>query len=135
MGGGEPDGIECLLVDDHLSVLDALQDLLEAEGIVVVGRALTGAEALAFAPEHATVVVTDLRLPDISGMEVARELLRMQPGRAVVLYSATIGAVGAAAAVAIGVRGVVLKESVSRELPVAIRTVAGGGTYLDPRLG
>jgi len=135
MGGARPDRIECLIVDDHPSVLDALEDLLEAEGIVVLGRALTGADALASAPDHATVVVTDLRLPDISGLDVARELIRVQPGRPVVLYSATIGATGAAAAREIGVRGVVLKDSLPRELPAAIRVVAAGGTYLDPRLG
>lgn len=126
--------ITCLLVDDHPAVLDAIEELLLADGILVAGRARTGAEALAFDLDDVTVVVTDVRLPDITGLDVARELLRRQPNRLVILYTATITPAGASAALGAGVRGVVLKDSVPRELPAAIREVAGGGTHLDRRI-
>lgn len=126
--------ITCLLVDDHPAVLDAIEELLLADGILVAGRARTGAEALVFDLDDVTVVVTDVRLPDVTGLDVARELLRRQPHRLVILYTATITSAGASAALRAGVRGVVLKDSVPRELPAAIREVAGGGTHLDPRI-
>lgn len=126
--------VDCILVDDHRAVLDALRDLLESEGIIVTGRAADASEALDLPRGPATVVVSDLRLPGRTGLDLARELLAGDPECRIVIYTATLSRSGAVAALRAGVRGVVLKGSLPVELPRAIRTVAGGGTFLDPRV-
>jgi DNA-binding NarL/FixJ family response regulator len=137
MGASNPEGTEaitCVLVDDHPSMLDALVALLEADGIAVVDRARTGADALALGLEGSTVLVADARLGDISGFDLAREILRVDPSRGVVLYGGSITAVGARSALDAGVRGIVLTDSLPTGLSAAIRTVSAGGTYVDARL-
>lgn len=126
--------LRCLLVDDHPAVLEALTELLEAEGIAVVGRAYTGAEAIPLARSVDAVVVTDLSLPDMTGLEVAEEILRTEPGRAIVLYAATITAARVTKALELGVRGVVLTDSAPVALAPAIRAAAAGGSFVDPRI-
>jgi DNA-binding NarL/FixJ family response regulator len=126
--------ITCLLVDDHQAILDALHRLLEAEGIAVVGRARSGADALAFANASATVIVTDHTLPDMSGLELARAILAERPGQKIVLYTSRFSPRGVEDALAMGVKGIVLTDSIATDLPHAIRLVADGGTYVDPGL-
>src|SRR2546423_2685863 len=87
IGDGSSD-LTCLLVDDNEPLLEALEILLPAEGIDVVGKARTGAEALALLQRHAArAVVLDLRLPDLSGLEVARVAAETAPDTAVILYT------------------------------------------------
>lgn len=126
--------VACVLVDGHPAVLEAVVELLESEGIAVVGRARRGAEAIPLARSVDAVVVTDRSLPDMSGLEVAEEILRTEPGRAIVLYTATITPAGVTKALGLGVRGVVSKDSLATELVPAIRAAAAGGSYVDPRL-
>ena len=126
--------ISCILVDDHPVVLDALADLLESEGIAVVGRAEDASEALALRRAPGAVVVSDFRLPGRTGLQLARDLLEADPACRVVLYTATISPTGAFDALRNGVCGVVLKDSLPVELPRAVRTVAAGGTFVDPRV-
>jgi DNA-binding NarL/FixJ family response regulator len=138
MGGGSnietSAAISCVLVDDHPSMLDALASLLESDGISVVGRALTGADAVALAREGSMVIATDARLGDMSGVDLAREILGVDPARGVVLYGGSITAAGACAALDAGVRGVVLMDALPNSLSAAIRAVSAGGTFVDPRL-
>jgi DNA-binding NarL/FixJ family response regulator len=137
MGASRPQvdpSVSCILVDDHPAVIAALSDLLESEGIAVVGHAADAAEALALERAPATVVVSDLRLPGRTGIELAHDLLEADPECRVVLYTATISPAGAVNALRAGIRGVVLKDSIPAELSRAVRTVAEGGTFVDPRL-
>lgn len=77
-----------LVVDDHAAFLDAACTLLAAEGFDVVGRAATGAAAVALAALlHPAVVLLDVRLPDISGFEAAARLDLLVPPPQVVLVS------------------------------------------------
>jgi len=127
--------ILCVLVDDHPGVIDALAQVLPAEGIGVVGRAGTGAEALeVIGRVPATVALVDLALPDTNGIDLSRDLITAHPGLSIVLYAADVTSGGARLARETGVRGVVLKESGIGELIGAIRTVSGGGIHVDRRL-
>jgi two-component system nitrate/nitrite response regulator NarL len=126
--------ITCVLVDDHPAVLSAIVELLAADGIVVAACASTGAEAIPVVRGADAVVVTDFRLSDMTGLDLAREILRTDPRRGVVLYTATITAIGIAEARAIGVRAIVLKDSLAAELSSAIRAVAAGGSYIGARI-
>jgi DNA-binding NarL/FixJ family response regulator len=77
-----------LIVDDHPGFRRAARILLEAEGYAVAGESATGVEALeAAARLHPNVVLLDIGLPDLDGVEVSARLTRDDPSRAVVLTS------------------------------------------------
>jgi DNA-binding NarL/FixJ family response regulator len=128
--------ITCLIADDHPAILDSVAGFLREEGINVVGRTRTGAEALRVLERRgAAVALIDLRLPDMSGIEVAREAARVAPDTAVVIYTGYAENALVREALDVGARGIVLKEAPLADLPRAISLVARGGTYLDPLLG
>ena len=116
--------------------VDAVEEARLAGGIDVVGEARTGFEALRIlAVRPAAVVVLDVRLPDLSGVEVARRVAQIAGKRtAVVLYTSYADRKLVADALAVGARAVVLKDAAPENLIRAIRHVAGGGVYIDPRL-
>ncbi len=77
-----------LIVDDHAGFRRAARTLLEAEGYDVAGESATGCEALeAVARLHPNVVLLDIGLPDVDGIEVSSRMTRDDPSRAVVLTS------------------------------------------------
>jgi DNA-binding NarL/FixJ family response regulator len=127
---GEPT-IRLFLVDDHLVVLEGLQRMLSrSEGISVVGKAVSGEEALQMIPGvHPDVVLLDLRLPGMQGLDVIAELQRLPvPPKVLVLTvhedeDLVLGAVRA------GAQGYVIKHTSREELTTAIRRVASGGHY------
>jgi DNA-binding NarL/FixJ family response regulator len=125
-----------LLADDHPAILDSVASLLRDERIDVVGRARTGAEALELVERRdPAVALLDRRLPDLSGIEVARRIVRTFPRTATLLYTGHADSALVHEALDAGLRGVVLKEAPLPDLPRAIAIVARGGTYLDPLLG
>jgi len=125
-----------LLADDHPAILDSVATLLRDERIEVVGRARTGAEALELIERRdPAVALLDRRLPDLSGIEVARRVVRAFPTTATLLYTGHADSALVHEALDAGARGVVLKEAPLPDLPRAIAIVARGGTYLDPLLG
>lgn len=128
--------IRILLVDDHEVVRLGLRSLLEnRSGMVVIGEASTGREALRLAAElRPEVVVLDLRLPDRKGTEVCRELRAQSEPPQVLILSAFADESDAVAAVRAGAAGYLLKESGGGALLAAIETVARGEAVLDPRL-
>jgi DNA-binding NarL/FixJ family response regulator len=127
--------VRVFLVDDHEVVRRGVAELLGAEpGLEVVGEAGTAREAVARVPALAPdVVVLDVRLPDGDGVTVCRELRsRMSPPACLILTSfgddeALYDAILA------GASGYVLKQVRGTDLVDAIRTVAAGGSTLDPR--
>ena len=127
--------ITCLVADDHPAVVEAVADVLEANGIEVVGRARDGEEALekldAVKPR---VALLDLRMPGLSGIEVARRVARSSPATAVILYTAFGDRALLTEALDAGARGFVLKEAPLAEVVRAVELVAGGKTYVDPVL-
>jgi DNA-binding NarL/FixJ family response regulator len=127
--------MRCLVADDHPAVLNAVTDYLTAEGIDVVARARTGAEALAkIASTMPNVAIVDVGMPDMGGTEVVREAASIAPHVGVILYTGSADQALLAEAVDAGARGFVLKEAPLADLIRAIETVVGGGTYVDPVL-
>ena len=79
----------CIVADDHPAILEAVCDVFAEHGIEVVGRARDGAEALAkIETLHPDVVLVDLRMPRLSGTDLARRAAVTAPQTAVILYTA-----------------------------------------------
>jgi DNA-binding NarL/FixJ family response regulator len=127
--------IRVFLLDDHEVVRRGVQELLEADGdIVVVGEASTAAEALARVPAlRPDVAVLDVRLPDGDGITVCRELRSQLPELACLMLTSFSDDEAMVDAVMAGAAGYVLKQIRGNDLCGAVRTVAAGGTLLDAR--
>jgi DNA-binding NarL/FixJ family response regulator len=127
--------VRLVLVEDHQALLQGLELLLGAQGLEVVGTAAdrAGGAALVRATEP-DVVVVDVGLGEDSGIGLARELLEERNDRAVVLYTGSNDVELLEDGLDAGARGYALKEGAPAELVQAIEAVAGGGTYVDPRL-
>lgn len=125
-----------LLVDDHQIVRDGLRALLEASGeFQVVGEAETGGQAVALAARvRPHLVVMDLSLPGMDGIEATVELLRESPHSRVVILSMYDDEASVVQAMRSGARGFVIKKASHADLLAALRTVARGGTYLSPEV-
>lgn len=124
-----------LLVDDHVVLRDGLRVLLDDEsGLRVVGEASTGAEALQLAAAlQPDIIVMDLGLPDMSGVDVIRELRsRNQPARIIVLSMYTRREF-VVPAVEAGCDGYIPKSSTHTDLLEAIPVVLRGEQYLHPK--
>lgn len=127
--------IRVFLLDDHEVVRRGVATLLESEGdIGIVGEAATAAQALdritAVEPD---VAVLDVRLPDGSGVEVCREIRSRLPGTACLMLTSFADDEALFQAVMAGAAGYVLKQIQGADLIGAVRTVAAGGSLLDPR--
>ncbi|HPA19737.1 MAG TPA: response regulator transcription factor [Verrucomicrobiae bacterium] len=126
--------IRCLLAEDHAIVREGLQGLLSKErDISVVGDVGDGRSAIDFARKVATdVVIMDVSMPDINGIEATREICSL-PGAPRVLCLSVHSERGVVAAMLeAGASGYILKTGAARELIEAVRVVAAGGTYLSP---
>ncbi len=128
--------VSILLADDHAIVREGLRALLSARGdLVVVGEASDGAEAVA-AVERLTpdVVVMDISMPRMNGIDAAAEIRRRFPATQVVFLSVHATSEHVFRALQAGAAGYVLKESVGQEVVDAIRAVAAGRRYLSTRI-
>ncbi|MDT5271279.1 MAG: hypothetical protein QOH49_3465 [Acidobacteriota bacterium] len=125
-----------LLADDHRIVRQGLRALLAGEAdFEVVGEADDGREALELVKRlNPDVLVLDLMMPGLNGLEVARQLPRQSPGVRVVVLSMHDDEGFVLEALANGVSGYVLKDSNSSDLVHAVREVAAGRRYLSPPL-
>ena len=126
--------IKVLIADDHTIVRAGLTALLGTEkDIEVVGEAKNGAEAVANAVElHPDIVIMDLMMPKMDGVEATKELLRKAPSAKTILLTTYGTSDGIAHALRAGARGAVLKNADNSELAKAIRIVAQGGDYISP---
>jgi DNA-binding NarL/FixJ family response regulator len=125
-----------MLVEDHQVVREGLRSLLTAEpDLVVMGEAETGERALELAArEPPDVVVMDLGLPGLGGVEATRRLLKAHPSLSVVVLSMHDDAATVDRALRAGARAYVLKGRGFASLCEAIRTVRRGDMYLSPDL-
>ncbi|MEM1089145.1 MAG: response regulator transcription factor [Pseudomonadota bacterium] len=124
-----------LIAEDQSMVLGALAALLELEhDIEVVGRATDGREALAKVDELAPdLVLTDIEMPNMTGLELAGALQNRDGCRVVILT--TFGRPGyLRRALDSGVMGYLLKDAPADQLADALRTVQRGGRVIDPEL-
>jgi len=127
--------ITCVVADDHPAVIEAVADVLAEHGIEIVGRARDGHDAVAILGEtKPQVALLDLRMPGLSGIEVARQITRTAPDTAVILYTAFGERALLIEALDAGARGFVLKEAPLAEVVRAVELVAAGRTYVDPVL-
>src|SRR4051794_1182017 len=129
------DQITCVVADDHPAVLSSVADLLARSGFEVLGRARDGAEALALIEtERPHVALVDVRMPRMSGIEVAERASVTTPDTAIVFYTAFGDRALLSEALDVGVRGFVLKEAPLVDLVRAVERVAAGDAYVDPVL-
>lgn len=128
----EPGRIRVVVVDDHpifrRGLLGALEDAADVD---VVGAASTGQEALAtIAANRPDVVLLDLNLPGLNGIEVATQLTARGFAGAVLILTMYDDDVAVLAALRAGARGYVLKGATQEEIVAGIRAVANGGMVL-----
>jgi DNA-binding NarL/FixJ family response regulator len=132
-GGGAD--VRVVLVEDHRALREGLELLLAREGcevIASVGEPEEGYGAIdAGRPD---VAIIDIRLPGESGIALTRRLLKAQPELGVVLYTGHSDVQLLFEGLDSGARGYALKDGPPEELFEAIRSIAAGGTYVDPRL-
>jgi DNA-binding NarL/FixJ family response regulator len=129
------DVIRLMVVEDHEAMREGLELLLGRQGCVVVGSAGRADEAFSLIRERRPdVVVLDVNLPDETGVSLTRRLLEDNPELGVLLYTATEDQKTVGEALDCGARGFALKAGPPKELIGAIRIIARGGTYFDPRL-
>lgn len=129
-----PTRIRLIIVDDSELVRLGLRTLLEAaESIEVVGEAGTVAQAVAVAEAlKPDLVMLDLRLPDGTGFDACREILRRLPGTRVLTLTSVSDEDHVDEAIRAGSHGYFLKEVHGDALIQAVRDVAGGKSVLDP---
>ncbi len=125
-----------LLVDDHQLIRSGLATLLEpAADLKVVGEAANGAEAVDLAARTAPdVVLMDLSMPVMDGVEATRRILENRPGVAVVVLTSFADKGRVTDAIEAGAVGYLLKGSEPSDLLAAIRAAAAGHAPLDPRV-
>jgi DNA-binding NarL/FixJ family response regulator len=125
--------ISVLLVDDHAVVREGYRRLLERSAdIDVVGEAGDSSEAYKLASTlKPAVVVMDISLPDVSGIETTRRMLSREPGLRVLVFSMHEEAIFAARALQAGAAGYITKASAPEILVDAVRAVAQGDVFLS----
>jgi DNA-binding NarL/FixJ family response regulator len=122
--------IKVLLADDHAFVRDSLVELFAASGdVTVVAECEDGEQVLDAAQRtQPDVVLLDLAMPRVTGMEAARRLLAAHPDARVVVLTGSLTPALVREAQEIGVAGYLLKDDDPGALPAHVRTVAAGGT-------
>lgn len=122
-----------LLADDHVLVRQGLKGLLEREGFAVVGEASDGQEALrqmeSLRPD---IVVMDISMPTINGLNAAREIRQSYPQAKTILLTQHDEKQYVTEALEAGVKGYVLKNQAGSDLLHALRQVSRGQVYLSP---
>jgi two-component system response regulator NreC len=126
--------LRVLLADDHEIVRQGFRAVLEREGFQITAEAADGREAVRLAEAHdPDVVVLDLSMPELNGLEAARQILEARGRRTgIVLLTMHCEEYQIVAALRAGIRGYVVKTQGSHELIQAVREVADGGIYLSP---
>ncbi len=127
---------DILLVDDHEMMRDGLRAILERNNeFHVIGEADSGSAAVQFCKRaHPDLVVMDIGLPDLNGIEATIEIIRHSPQTRVVILSIFDDDNTVMSAMRSGARGFVLKRASSADLIDALRTVGRGGSYLSSQV-
>ena len=124
-----------LLVDDHDLFRSGLRSLLEEQGLQVVGEADNGGEALRLVGELAPdVVVMDLKMPGLTGVETTRQVTSIAPRTRVVVLTISVDDDDVMDAVVAGACGYLLKDSSIDTLIAGIRAAASGESLISPQI-
>lgn len=128
--------IRVMVVDDHLVVREGLRLILESEpGFEVAGEASDGAAAVRLAARlEPDVILMDLRMPGMDGLEAIERIRRHRPGAAVVVLTTFDEEGPMARAIELGARGFLLKDSTREALLGAVRAAARGELLLRPEV-
>jgi two-component system response regulator DegU len=127
---------DVLLVDDHKIMRDGIKAILgRAEEFRVVGEAETGTDAVTYVKIHKPdMVLMDIGLPGLNGVETTAEILRHHPDCRIVILSMYDDEHSVVSAVRAGARAFILKRASDTDLVDALRIVARGGSYLSPQV-
>jgi DNA-binding NarL/FixJ family response regulator len=132
---GRETPIRIILVEDHDLFRRGLRDLLEQEGIEVVGEAGDGTTAVELVEDAAPdVVVMDINMPGMSGIEATREIMRRSPATRILMLSVYEDEESVAEAIVAGACGYLLKDSAVEDIPDGVRAAARGEGKLSPRI-
>jgi len=128
------DKITVLLADDHAIVREGLRALLENEAdIEVVGEAVDGRQAVQLTKKLLpAVVVIDIAMPLLNGLEATRQILKAAPATRVLILSAHRDDEYVDGVIRLGAAGYLIKQSSAHVLPAAIREAQSGKEFFDP---
>jgi DNA-binding NarL/FixJ family response regulator len=131
-----PEEITCLIVDDHEVVREGLRlSLSRAPHVRVIGEASDGISAVELAMRRKPdVVIMDVRMPGMDGLEATKELMKRMPDGKVLIFTAYSERSLLSRGLESGAKGYILKEAPHETLVRALEKVAGGDTYVDPAL-
>ena len=125
--------LRALIADDHPLARQGLRAQLEKEGLQVVAAAADGHEAVTLAAKLTPdVAVLDIGMPGLNGLDAAREIIRQELARAVVLFTMHAEDHYVLEALRAGVKGYVLKSQPPQTVAEAIRQALRGDVYLSP---
>lgn len=130
------ENLRILLADDHNILRDGMRLLLERQsGFAVVGEAADGRETVELAREHSPdVVVMDIAMPNMNGIEATRRIVEKQPDTGVVILSMHHDESYVIRSLKAGARAYLLKDALKTELIAAIRAVAAGRSFFSPKI-
>jgi DNA-binding NarL/FixJ family response regulator len=129
------DEVRVLVVDDHDLFRTGLKTLLEEQGVNVVGEAPNGQTAIRLASELAPdVIIMDLNMPGLTGVETTRKLSGIVPLARVVVLTISADDDDVMDAVMAGACGYLLKDSSIQELITGIRAAAAGESLISPQI-
>src|SRR6202167_4650327 len=128
--------IRILLADDHIMVRDGLRALLDRQqGLVIVADASDGRECIQLAEEHSPdVVMMDVAMPKMNGIEATRRILASNPSIAVVMLSMHQDESYVLQSLNAGAKGYLLKDSPREDVLEAIRSAAKGRAFLSRKV-
>jgi DNA-binding NarL/FixJ family response regulator len=123
---------QVLVVEDHAIVRAGIRRLLDERGDIEVREAATGEIALTeITSREFALVVLDLNLPGLAGLELLRRIVRLAPGLPVLVFSQHTEAIYATRALETGARGFVSKNAKPEELHDAVDTILNGGVAIE----
>jgi two-component system nitrate/nitrite response regulator NarL len=127
--------MKALLIDDHALFRAGLESLLERRGIEIVASVGSGEDAIRLVRKTTPdVILLDLRMPEISGLDVLKTLSDQKPGIPVVMLTTSSEEQDLAAALRKGARGYLMKDMEPDELVIALRDIVAGNTVVAPAL-
>ena len=132
---GRPMDIRVLIADDHMVVLEGLRVLFERWGVDVVGQARTGRQAVEMCRKLSPhVVVTEVGMPELNGVEATRQISSENPGTHVVALSVHNDARSVRQMLQAGAKAYLLKSCDFSELSMAVTKVMEGHRYVSPEI-
>ena len=128
--------VKVILADDHALVRAGIRSLLERlPDVEVVAEAGNGREAMALTAEHKpTVVVMDITMPDLNGLDATARIVSEHPGTRVLIFSMHTSEDFVLRALHAGAAGYLLKDAAASDLAAAMQAVLRGETYLSPTI-